>query len=58
MAIITSHKTLICTRDIISALNAAADTMFYVFACSSLHCELENMYDYGLKQIDFELNLL
>ena len=26
--------------------------------CSSLHCELENMYDYGLKQIDFEPNLL
>ena len=52
-----SHKTFICTHDIISVLNAAAQMMF-LHVRSSLHCELENLHNYGLKQINFELNLL
>ena len=51
-----SHKTLICTHDIISTLNAAADNVFSYTVV--YYTELENVSDYGLKQINFEPNLL
>ena len=44
-----SQKTLVYTHGVISTLKD-------VFTYSSLHCELENMYDYSLKQVDYGYN--
>ena len=57
--LLTSHKTLACTHDIIQQIcDIISNVMKHdVFMYASLQCELQDTCDYSLGQIDFAVFL-